>query len=94
MESGEYLNVKIYKYPLILADYNPVVMPKGSTILDLQIQNNTPTIWVLVDTNTKYAEVRTFAIFGTGQEIENVNRYKYIKTFQLNNFVWHVFEVD
>jgi hypothetical protein len=40
-------------------------MPAGASILTVQVQNKTITLWALV--NTKNSEsLRTFEIFGTG----------------------------
>lgn len=83
----------IHKFPLQVADSQEMKMPKDSTILTVQVQNGTPCLWALVDTD-KEAEERFIRIIGTGHPVpENVLRY--IGTFQVleGTFVGHVFEV-
>ena len=80
----------IYKYPLTLSD-NPISMPKGAEILTVKLQNEIPTVWVLIDTNEYLQESRLIVIRGTGQAIED--NAKYIATYMDGPFVWHAFEL-
>lgn len=70
-------------------------MPKGSKILSIQTQKETPCIWVLVNPlNEK--ELRHFEVYGTGHDISfnKETELKFINTFQLHggNLVFHLFE--
>jgi hypothetical protein len=80
----------IYKYPLTLSD-NPISMIKGAEILTVKLQNGTPTLWALVDTNEYLEESRLIVIRGTGHNIED--NAKHITTYMDDPFVWHVFEL-
>lgn len=87
----------VYKYPL--SDWQETIkMPKDAEILTAQIQGTTTYIWALVDTDNPIEE-RTFAIYGTGNEIKSCGEMRYINTiFQnaglsLTSYVWHIFEI-
>ena len=72
-------------------------MPKGAEILTIQLQNEKPCIWALVNPeNAK--ELRHFEVYGTGANINcdiGIERI-YRGTFQINNLnmplVFHLFE--
>lgn len=69
-------------------------MPIGAKILSVQLQNNRPMMWAIVDPNAE-TEIRKFEIVGTGMGFNDTNyMYTYIGTFQDNPFVWHLFEWD
>lgn len=78
----------IYKYTL---NNVGIEMPIGAEILTVQIQNDKPCIWAMVDPEAE-KKVRHFQVFGTGQPIPEVSM-KYIGTYQElgGSLVWHVF---
>ncbi len=83
--------MKIWKYKI---DGNDVLLsvPRGAKILSLQMQEQVPCIWMLVDHENGY-ESRRFIVHITGSFAdirEDVD--KYIGTFQNGWFVGHVFE--
>ena len=85
----------IWKYPLVITDYQLISIPTYGEILSVQVQNNIPCIWALVDPDGEI-ELRGFEIYGTGHTIQfdmGVDR-KYIGTFITHddNLVWHLFE--
>jgi hypothetical protein len=80
----------IYKYPLTLSD-SPITMPKGAEILTVKLQNDTPTLWALIDTYVGLEESRLIVIRGTGHTIED--NAKHITTYMDDPFVWHAFEL-
>jgi len=87
----------IWKFEVIGDIYGKLKlnMPKEAEILSVQIQNERPQIWALVNDEAEIEE-RFFEIFGTGHNITGdmgVER-KYIGTFQLYNgtLVFHLFE--
>jgi hypothetical protein len=84
--------ITIYKYKLEKT-IQELDIPVGGKVLSLQVQDNVPCIWVLVDSN-KLKVTRTFETFGTGQTIPPPYVREYIGTFQLlrGNLVYHVFE--
>jgi hypothetical protein len=86
--------ITIYKYPFQIFDMVPLKVPAGSTPLCVQMQNDEPCIWMLVDT-TKPIVFRALKIFGTGREIiDDVESLSYVGTIQMSHFVWHVFLRD
>jgi hypothetical protein len=83
--------ITIHKYPFRIFDVVPLQMPAGSTPLCVQMQGDNPCIWMLVDTSQPIV-FRALKIFGTGREIfDSVEDLSYVGTFQIDQFVWHVF---
>ena len=83
----------IYKYVIEAASRQQVLMPRGSEVLTVQVQDRKPCLWVLVDTEQPM-EMREFFLFGTGEEItEGEFVGAYIGTFQLDggSLVFHLF---
>jgi hypothetical protein len=82
----------IYKYPLPMDDEAGIQIPTGAQVLAVQVQNENPYIWALVETDAPPI-IRRFCIRGTGHTFKG-NEGKYIGTFQLydGNLVFHVFE--
>ena len=83
----------IWKYHMPLEDDFIIEMPKDSVILDIQSQDEKPTMWVLVETDVEL-EKRYFRMFGTGHKLNTVSGLVHKGTFQMfkGDFVWHVFE--
>ena len=81
----------IWKYKLETIAYQEIEMPVEAKILTVQIQNETPYIWVLCDPNIR-KQPRLIRIIGTGHEREYIEG-TYIGTYQLNDgaLVFHVF---
>lgn len=79
----------IFKYPLTSQDCT-LKLPKGAEILTVKLQNETPTLWALVDPKAEL-EARHICIVGTGWELDD--NMKYIETYMEEYFVWHVFEL-
>jgi len=59
----------IWKYTLS-PDDSEFEMPKDAVVLSVQVQNNEPQLWVLVDPDAE-KEKRTFRIYGTGHIIQD-----------------------
>ena len=86
------VNKVIWKYSLLIKDYNLIEMPFGAEILSFQLQYGVPTIWALVDPTLEKAE-RRFILVGTGHDIKE-RGLKYVGTIKMtdNNLVYHLFE--
>jgi len=87
----------IYKYTLEVTDEQDIEMPLNSTILTIQVQNNIPCLWAIVDPNETEVRVKRVMIFGTGHPIDDdILKFNlsYIYTFQLKeeSLVFHAFE--
>ena len=84
----------IYKYPLIIDDYQTLEMPQGAEILTIQIQKRIPCIWALVNPKQP-KQKRHIRIAGTGHSV-NDKVIEYIGTYQLygGDIIFHVFEID
>ncbi len=81
----------IWKYAI-----NPkteVAMPGGSRLLSVQVQDNQPQLWALVDPERAKVK-RNFVSFATGEPFDDTG-LTYVGTFQINGggLVFHLFEV-
>jgi len=85
----------IWKFPLAVADYQLVAMPRGAEVLAVQTQNGTACIWAKVDTE-KSSIGRGVWIRVTGPAIGDAERGVHAGTFQLvgGQLVCHVFVED
>lgn len=78
---------RIYKYKI-----NAVVeLPKGAKIIKVDIQNEAPHMWCLINADEKETESRVFSIVGTGHDIDD--RCEFVGTYFQDVFVWHVLEI-
>ena len=81
----------IWKYPI--ESFNQEIqMPLDTEILCVQLQNNIPTLWALVETENVKKSLARFDIltYYTGDHQIN-EKAKYIGTYQLAGLVYHVF---
>lgn len=80
----------IWKFTI--TEQTKILVPEGSEILDVQIQNGEPQLWLMVD-EEKPTVTRNFEVVGTGHDVPD--EAKYIGTFQLllGELVFHLFEV-
>lgn len=86
----------IWKFPLAVDVFQKIDMPKGAEVLTVQPQGDRACIWAMLDPTADTTR-RGFWIFGTGHDIEGevLERMgRYVGTFQIRGFVWHVFEHD
>jgi hypothetical protein len=78
---------QVWKFPLI---DKGVVMPVGSQLLCVQMQNGIPCIWAIVDPEAPKEKVN-IRVYGTGHEIPEDAGLGYLGTVQDGPFVWHFF---
>jgi hypothetical protein len=86
---------KIFKFQLEITDRQVIEMQKEARILSLQNQNDTLTLWALVDPEKPKVK-RYFQVFGTGHLIQDeIGDYLGTVQTKSNNtdLVWHVFIV-
>jgi hypothetical protein len=81
---------KILKYPLVdgITAIPNVCIVKFLTI---QQQNNVPTLWILVDEETKCKIDYIIYKIGTGWSVTYEETKNYIATSQDKGYVWHWF---
>lgn len=91
--------MKIFKYPITardtryLIDYFELELPFGANILTVQVQDDIPCIWCLVEPRNG-PEKRKFRLVRTRYLIKDPTHLIYIGTFQLNpDVVYHLFEI-
>lgn len=90
----------IYKYPIYPVRSQTVQIPWGAKILSVQVVEDQPVIYALVDSQ-KTPVPFTIFIFGTGWDLEEGNTWgsglpldiHFVGTFQQpeEKLVWHVF---
>ena len=83
----------IHKYRLSGQNINEIIMPLNSQILTLQMQNEVPHIWVIVDPK-ELPSIRMIRTFMTGRNIPGYYNGMYVGTYQLyeEKIVKHVFD--
>lgn len=82
---------KIFKYPVPIEEETTLRIHRGAEVLSAQVQGRSLCLWCLVDPLAD-VETRTFRTYGTGQELPE-GLGSHVVTYQLDGFVWHVFEV-
>ena len=84
----------IYKYNLEITYDQLIEIPINAEILTVQIQYGELQLWAIVESDSQ-KEKRHIRIHDTGQGMSNVEKLRYISTFQILNgdFIFHVFEV-
>ena len=87
--------MRIFKYPIIVADRQIVRMPEFAEVLCVYSQNGYIFIWVKV-IETMPLRNRVISVYGTGHELseETKAKGKYVGTVMTHNdlLVWHVFD--
>lgn len=86
----------IWKYPFSITDRFTLDMPEGAQILTIQNQQDTATLWALVNPQSPRV-TRHFIVVGTGHPISLTwARSRYLGTVQQydGHLVWHIFEGD
>lgn len=82
----------IWKYGLNIGK-TTVPMRRGAIVLCVQMQNDTPMLWALVDPDpTLSIQMRRFEIVGTGHPCDDLDPDRYVGTVQIGPLVWHIFE--
>lgn len=84
--------ITVFKYELMVADQQEVVLPVGAIPLAVQLQGKNPCLWAQVDDLAR-SETRRIRILGTGHNLETPNQWRYISTFQLagGQLIFHVY---
>lgn len=86
---------RIYKYELEITDTQQIETHKFCQILSVQMQNDKPYLWVVIDEYEPMQKLN-ISMFGTGYPISK-NFYighehnTFCGTIQQSLFVWHVF---
>jgi hypothetical protein len=80
---------QVWKYLVADPKISPMV-PAGSRFLHFANQNGDLVFWAEVDNNAADAEIRHFAVYNTGQNIDP--GYVYRGTASVGPIVWHLYE--
>ena len=85
----------IRQYPFNIDDVVIMRFPLGGRVVHVAMEGDSPTMWILIDTDSTTIVMREFYIVKTDSPIPNYVR-THIGTFQEetadNLFVWHVFD--
>lgn len=81
----------IWKYTLDVEDKQFIAVPLNTELLSVQVQNEEPQLWALVDENEISRVNAKIIIHGTGHPANDIEGMKFLGTFQLYNgsFVGH-----
>ena len=87
------MSMTIWKYEIPIEDNCPLQLslPEGATVLSVQVQYGVPCLWVLCEESVPVT-MRRFAIRRTGQNADWLDGAKFIGTFQMGAFAFHLFE--
>ncbi len=90
---GDVSDVAVWKFPLQVADVQQVLMPQGARLLTVQVQDDTPCLWAVVDPASRPV-VRWIHTAGTGHTWPAKSLSEHISTYQLHGgaLVFHVFD--
>jgi len=82
---------RVWKYPLKLKERQHIEVPIPCKFASLQLQNGTPTMWLIVD--PEYKRERVCIITATTGFMEVDDKWQYLGTFQVGQigYVAHVF---
>ena len=82
----------IYKYELSVEKEQRLILPLGSRILSVGVQNNFVVLWAEVDRRQTTPEIYIIYTYGTGHDISR-QRGKFIGTCLMMGgaLVWHVY---
>jgi hypothetical protein len=85
----------IWKFPLMIADRQEIVMPQGARLLSVGLQNGLMQLWAVVDPS-RPKSTRTIAIVGTGHDMDSheIERWFFVGTCITmgGRIVWHIFD--
>lgn len=87
------MSLVVYKYPLAIEDRLTIRMPYGAQLLHVEVQDQTPCLWALVDPS-RALECRNFRMAGTCHEI--TEKVEHVGSFLIcgDAMVFHLFEVQ
>jgi hypothetical protein len=83
----------IWKFLFSIQDEFELEMPDTPFPLTVQLQDDVPCMWAIVNPNAPKAKKR-FRVYGTGHPIGELSGQHYIGTIQQNGFVWHIFSLS
>jgi hypothetical protein len=81
----------IWKYSITNRPCQKIEMPLNAEILCVQLQDNTPTLWALVETENPKKPFNILTYY-TGSYF--IKKAKYVGTYQLAGLAHHVFVDD
>jgi len=81
--------MRIYKYDIPIN--GSIMLPAGSQILSVGIQDDQVRVWILLDPDAPKTEACAFRVVGTGWDVDRDSLGIFIGTVRDGGFVWHVF---
>ena len=86
--------LKVFKYPIPIADTFEIDMPGGAVVLHVDTQQGQPQLWALVSPEAPLI-LRRFRFAGTGHPIDANSRPAYCRTFKMRSdaLIFHIFEI-
>lgn len=83
----------IWKYEIYTNGENNIALPAGSKVLSVKNQNEQIVMYALVDEDERRRTLTKVKVFGTGQQILDVEGYDYLDTVSIYNgsLMFHVF---
>lgn len=85
------MSATIYKYPLLEVTGQIIQIPSMRKFLCVQMQRGVPTLWVLVNPDSKKTSVSIWRVPTGSMENNDLFMGSYLGTVQDHGFVWHYF---
>lgn len=82
----------IWKYSLAVTDEQTLRVPAVRDVLCVQMQGPVPCLWAVVDPNADPKPLKIYT-YGTGNPLPD-DPGRYVGTYQMGVFVWHVFMAE
>lgn len=88
--------ITVYKYPLVIDDYQILKLPRDAKILSAAKINGLLYLWAMVDTDQPDVQTRVLRLAGTGHPLKSTCQYEFISTiiFPISDetLIFHLFE--
>jgi hypothetical protein len=87
------MNTTIWKFRLLVRDYDTIQMPAGANIISVDVQHGEVCLWAEVDPGAA-PQPRHFALVPTGGQLPRRN-LEHLGTVLISsgNFVLHIYEL-
>jgi hypothetical protein len=86
------MRIRIQTHPLWPTVTTSIELPNGSQALYVGRQDFQIFLWVAHNLDAESSRKRRFTVVGEGQDLQ-VETSSYVGTVQMDDLVWHVFEV-
>lgn len=84
--------MRVFKYEIKAVDEPKMRLPFGALILSVGAQGGKMFLWALVNPSEQRTKQHVFRVAGSGHEIADVQKLRFIGTVHMHSGSLHVFE--